>query len=252
MTTKYFKNFDIVGYRFGDNESPVLFNNLSQYVDIIDDLKNNLTFYNKYTIPSGERPDTLSYKLYGTTDYYWTFFMMNDHVRISGWPVPSYRLLDIAKQKYPYRVVTTNTDFSNLFPIGQVVTGTTSGTTGTVIRKIPDMGQLVIDTGGEPNVTNFGTTEVLQYFDADGNAQSITLVKESEQYNAIHHYEDADGLWQDLTLFDFDNPNVLWTPITYRDRLETRNDELKEIIILRPDVINSVVTEFNTFLKQTV
>jgi hypothetical protein len=90
MSTKYFKDIGVVNYRFGDNESSVLFNNLTQYIDVIDGLKDNISFYNKYTIVSGDRPDTLSYKLYGTTDYYWTFFLLNDHIRLSGWPVPTY------------------------------------------------------------------------------------------------------------------------------------------------------------------
>ena len=149
---KYFNtNFPTVAYSFGDNESPVLFNNLSAYVDIVDQIKDNVAFYNKYTIQAGDRPDTLSFKLYDTVDYYWTFFLMNDHLRISGWPIPNYDILETAKSKYPYRMVTTNTDISTTFPIGQTVSGNTSGTTGVIKRKISELGQLVIDTGDEPN-----------------------------------------------------------------------------------------------------
>jgi hypothetical protein len=252
MTTKYFSNFSLVNYRFGDNEDPVFFNKLNQYVDLIDSVKNELTFYNKYTVTSGESADTLSYKLYGTTDYYWTFYLMNDHVRISGWPIASYDILDIAKEKYPYRMVTTNGNISENFPVGQTVIGQTSGTTGTIVRKIPDLGQMVIDTGEEPNTTNFGQTEIVSYTDPDGNLQTITLIKESTQYDAVHHYEDADGVWQDLTIYDFGSSSSSWTPVTYRDRLETKNDELKEIIAIRPDAIEKIVSEFNTFMKQRV
>ena len=247
----YFDNFGIVSYRFGDNESPVLFNNLTAYVDVIDQIKENVAFYNKYTISAGERPDTLSYKLYGTPDYYWTFYMMNNHIRESGWPVDSYDMLSIAKSKYPYRVVTTNTNLTGIFPVGQSVTGVTSTTTGTVIRRITDMGQLVIDTGEEPNTTNFGSTELIRYTDADGNIQSLTAIAESEQYNAIHHYEDANGVHQDLTIYDFGNPSSSWTAVTYRDRLERKNDELKEIIVLKSDVVNQVAGEFAKFHRES-
>ena len=253
MSTKYFKDMEIVNYRFGDNESSVLFNNLTQYIDIIDGLKDNISFYNKYTIVSGDRPDTLSYKLYGTTDYYWTFFLLNDHIRLSGWPVATYDILEQAKSKYPYRTVTTNTDISTSFPVGQVVTGVTSGTVGTIIKRNLDMGQLIIDTGEEPNTTNFGSTEQITYISVeDGETFTATLVKESEQYNSVHHYEDANGVYQDLTLFDFANPSPTWTAVTYRDRLERRNDELKEINVLKPDVVTKVVSEFNNFKKQRV
>ena len=248
---KYFNtNFPTVAYSFGDNESPVLFNNLSAYVDIVDQIKDNVAFYNKYTIQAGDRPDTLSFKLYDTVDYYWTFFLMNDHLRISGWPIPNYDILETAKSKYPYRMVTTNTDISTTFPIGQTVSGNTSGTTGVVKRKILELGQLVIDTGDEPNTINFGSTEVISYTDTDGNLQTLTAIKESEQYNAVHHYEDTNGVQQDITLFDFGNPSTSLLPVTYRDRLETRNEELKEIIVLRPDAVVQVVSEFNKLMRQ--
>ena len=38
-------------------------------------------------------------------------------------------------------------------------------------------------------------------------------------------------------------------PVTYRDRLESRNDELKTIIVIRPDSIDKVVSDFNKALK---
>ena len=80
----YFKNFNTVNYRFGDNEKSNIFKNISQYVDLIDQVKSNVAFYQKYTIVSGERPDTLSYELYGTPEFYWTFYLMNDDIRESG------------------------------------------------------------------------------------------------------------------------------------------------------------------------
>jgi len=248
--SNYFRNFGIVTYRFGNGLDPVLFNDLTAYVDLIDQIIENVSFYNKYTIQAGERPDTLSYKLYGTTDYYWTFFLLNDHVRLSGWPIASYDILSEAKKKYPFRMVTTNTNLTNIFPIGQTVRGVISGTSGTIIRKIPDLGQLVIDTGEEPNTTAFSANELLTYTDVEGNLQTLQTIAESEQYNAVHHYEDADGVIQDVTLFDFGNPSSLLTPITYRNRIEKRNDSLKEIIVLKPDVVAKVAGEFFKFHQQ--
>ena len=250
MPTSYFKNFATIGYRFGDNELPVAFKQLSQYVSVLEETFNNATLFNEYTVVAGERPDTLSFKLYGTTDHYWTFFLMNEHLRESGWAIPSYDLLDEAKSRYPYRTVTTNTDVSANFPVGQVVTGASSGTTGTIIRKIPDLGQLVIDTGAEPNTDKFSSTENITYQDADGNIQSAVLIAESEQYNSVHHYEDADGVYQDLTLFDFGTVGASLTPVTYRDRIESRNDELKEIVVIKPSAIDGVSLQFKKLMKQ--
>ena len=130
--TKFFENFEFVQYSFGNREDPVLFNNITQYVDIIDKIKQEVSFLNKYTIVGGDRPDSLSQKLYGTTDHYWTFYLMNDDLRYSGWPVDTNGLLEAAISKYPNRTIVTADDIGALFPVGQVVEGTTSGTTGTI------------------------------------------------------------------------------------------------------------------------
>lgn len=243
----YFQNFQAVGYRFGDNEAPVLFDNLTQYVDIIDSMKDQISFYNKYTIVSGERPDTLSYELYGTTDYYWTFFLMNDHLRLSGWPVNTEDLLDIIKSKYPYQVITTSDDIANSFPVGQTVTGTPSGTTGKIIARRLDLGQLIIDTGGD----TFGdrsNNESISYTDAEGSLFRASVYGTSAQYNAVHHYEDTDGNHVDIDPHDQANIGSSLIPVTFRDRVEERNEELKEIVVLKTEVIERVVSEFNKSL----
>lgn len=247
MGTKYFRNFGLQAYRFGDNESPVLFNDLSQYVDIIDGLKDSVSFSTKHTIIAGDRPDTLSYKLYGTTDYYWTFYLMNDHIRESGWPIDQPHLFKEMTERYPHRTVTSNDVLAVDFTVGTTVTGSVSGTVGTILKRDLDMGQLVIETVDDKA---FSSGEFIQYTATDGAFYRAQLIAESAQYNAIHHYEDANGVRQDLPLYDFGNPDVSWTAVTYRDRVESRNDELKQIAVLKPSVIERVVSEFNNFHKQ--
>ena len=135
---------------------------------------------------------------------------------------------------------------TGIFPKGQSVRGISSNTTGTVVLKIPELGQVVINTGGDA----FQSSELISYTDTDGAIQQLTTIAESEQYNAVHHYEDAAGVTQDVTLFDFGNPGSSLTPITYRNRLERRNDSLKEITVLKPDVVAKVAGEFFKFHQQ--
>lgn len=245
-TSKYFRPFDIVRYNFGDNESPVFMSDLTQYVDLIDQIKDNTSFYNKYTIVSGERPDTLAYELYESTDHYWTFFLLNDHIRESGWPIADNEILEYAKLRWPNRVTTTEIDFGKTFPVGSIVTGQTSGTVGTVIKRNLDMGQLVIDTVGN---NNYGDTEIISYQEADGSNITMRLVQESEQYNAAHHYEDADGNYTDIDPHDDATPSAL-IPITNVNRLRLRNEQLKQIIVLKPDALASVTGEFKKLMRQ--
>ena len=42
-----------------------------------------------YNIKDGERPDIVSQRLYSSTNYYWTFFLINDslHDGLGSWPM---------------------------------------------------------------------------------------------------------------------------------------------------------------------
>lgn len=56
----------------------------------IDDLapKEDTKLYRFIQIDENERPDTVSFRLYGTDKYYWLFFFINDHLRegFNRWP----------------------------------------------------------------------------------------------------------------------------------------------------------------------
>ena len=243
----YFKNFRFAEYKFGDNTDIDLFNNITQYVDLIDQVRNNISFTEKYNILSGDRPDVVSHKLYGTMDYYWTFYLMNEHVRLSGWPLNNDEILDQLKSKYPNRVLTTTSEIGALFPVGQVIEGQSSSAIGEIVKRNLDLGQLFVKlTQG----TKFTAGETISYVDTSATGsptRTLSITGETEQYNAIHHYED-NGVQVDID--PFSGPGVSLTPITYRDRLESRNDALKEIVVIRPEQITAIVSEFQRFLKQ--
>ena len=249
MSTQFFKNFELLPYSFGNDEDPVLFNNLTQYVDIIDKLKQEVAFLNRYTIVGGDRPDTLSFKLYGTTDYYWTFYLMNDDLRYSGWPVDTSSLLDVAKSKYPNRTLTIDTQLIGaLFPVGQEIQGDGSGTVGTIVKRRLDFGQLIVKT---TNDNKFNQGETISYTEADGTIRTLSTTKEEDQYNSVHHFENTSG--EEVDIFDnngIPNQTSGLIPITFRDRMEAKNDSLKQIIVIRPDSIDTIVSEFNRTLKQ--
>ena len=81
---RYMQQLHAILYKFGNETKPVFFPELNAYVDILDQLKVDQSFYEDYTILSGDRPDIVSNKLYNNPDYYWTFYMLNDHLRESG------------------------------------------------------------------------------------------------------------------------------------------------------------------------
>ena len=93
----YFNNLNKVLYEFGDEVTSSVFQNLTLYADMIDDLKDASSFHEKYTIQQGERPDQVSLKFYDTTEHYWTFYLLNDHIRLQGWPLSSRKLEEKVK-----------------------------------------------------------------------------------------------------------------------------------------------------------
>jgi hypothetical protein len=164
-----FRNFKPVLYKFGNEDKFALFTNLTQYVDLIDDIKSRNLFLADYTIPANERPDQVSFRLYGTTDYYWTFFLVNDHLRENGWPLTLNEVHTAAQKRYPHRLVTVKLlqpdvidyyDENNIpifrsklvgtapdqFEVGAVVEGNVSGTRGIIIKRDLSLGTFVIDT----------------------------------------------------------------------------------------------------------
>ena len=74
----YFKDVEKLTYKFGDEPDKVVFQNLSAYADVVDQIKNDLTFANDHTIQEGFRADQVSIQLYETPLHYWTFYLLND------------------------------------------------------------------------------------------------------------------------------------------------------------------------------
>ena len=238
--SRCFESFPLIRYSFGDKENASLFQNLSSYVDIIDDIKDDASFYEKFTIEEYERPDTLSYKLYGTTDYYWTFFLLNEHLKVSGWPLSNKDLLAKASVDYPNHIITTEDPIGSTFLPGETVTGLISGATGIVIKRYLDLGQIVINTAD-----NYTAGERIRTSADDFTY--ITSLRTTDQYDAIHHYEDPAGNWVDIDPYD-QIISAGTIPVTYFDRMISTNNELKSIKILKNTVAPQIASSFKRSL----
>ena len=238
--SSFFRNFPIITYTFGNETDRVLFENISVYIKIIDKLKDNIAFYETEFINDFERPDTLSNKLYGTTDYYWTFYYLNDDVRESGWPLAELEIQEKLKADYPHRTIVTQTPIASAIKVGDTVVGQTSGSTGTVIKKFIDLGQVVVKC---PD--NFAVGELV--VPNNRIADTITVSSEGVQYDSVHHYENSSGEYVDI---DPLSPSLGGlTPITYSNRVYAKNDALREIKVMKPNVAAQVQAEYNRLLK---
>lgn len=85
----FFKQFPVISY---NTLSDGIINDvidIFRHVDVNEVLIDNASTYTFYEIKDGERPDTVSSRLYGTPDYYWTFFVTNDSLKsgLNSWPM---------------------------------------------------------------------------------------------------------------------------------------------------------------------
>ena len=105
--SNYFENFPVVDYRFGNERTFTQFQHIGTAVDILEQVRQFEVYYLNLEIQNGERPDQLSYRLYDTPNYYWTFFLLNDHLRTTGWPIRDADVWPKAQEYYPNTVLQT-------------------------------------------------------------------------------------------------------------------------------------------------
>ena len=240
----YFNNFPRTLYRFGDETNTNLFQDLSSYVEIFDAVKDNLSAYTYYYVQDRERPDQVSFKLYGTTDYYWTFFAINDNIREQGWPLSNRELYNKALKDFPNKVIVTRSPLASIFKVGQTVQGLTSGATATVEHRHIELGHFVISN----IVGTFQVGETLVSTNSSNVVENTVIHSIVDEYLSPHHYEDENGLY-----VDFDptvGPGAQLTEVTHLDRYNRVNDALKQIKVLKANVITQVYDAFNDALRR--
>lgn len=219
---------------------------LVEFVDIFRtvrpkaSIKDDLLLYSKYTIQDGERPDHLSQKFYGSPDYYWTFFMVNENlVNIhTDWPLSRKEFDVMVKSKYDGYVLTTTEDISSVFTKGETVKGLISGATATLTSK-------------DCNTNILRLTNVVGQFRANETIRGltsediITITGQTEFYNATRHYIDSDG---NITHKDA----ITATEVTYYEYEKELNDKKAEIRVIRPAYIIKVAQQFFKQINPTV
>jgi hypothetical protein len=82
--------------------STILMNDLTAFADITDAWRKDATVQIPYTVRDGELPHMISYRLYGSVEYWWTILMMNNIYDFDNqWPRSYEQLNDYIAVKYP-------------------------------------------------------------------------------------------------------------------------------------------------------
>lgn len=240
--SNYFKDFPKVLYKFGSNEQPVYFQKLSKYADVVDTLKDKVSAYIEYEIRDFDRPDTLAYRLYGKSEYEWTFFLMNDRLKETGWPMTQTDLYNYAVNDAFTGYVAT-LDVSTIDSVAQyagiLTQGSTieltGGSTGTIEKA--DLLNKQVYIVSDSDLTQSAIDMVV-----DGTT-TVALTQIVNEYNAVHHYINDSDEWLDAF-----TSGAGKLPVTNLEHLVNENDLSKRIRIIKKQNIESVVSEFKRML----
>jgi hypothetical protein len=234
---RYFKYFPKLQYDLDANGQTRTIVDTFRFAKIVTDFKDDITFYRFYDIQEGERPDHVSQKLYGTPNYYWTFFLCNSELKSleNDWPVESNELEEKLKHKYPNKVLTINTnDFHSKFEVNETINGLISGASATYITKDSNKGFITIK-----NVTGtFSNGEIIQ---GQTSSDTATIGTQINELQAPHHYE-KDG-------FHVTRGTAGSSEVTNLQYEQGVNDGKKKIKVIRPELISDVASQFRSIVS---
>jgi hypothetical protein len=239
----YFRHFPVVNYKFGDTNIEATIENIAIYADVLDQIANATTAYEDYYIQNGQRMDQVTLDLYDAPDYMFTILLLNPTLRECGWPVSEDTAYNDAISKYTHKVITVRNTLTDKMAVGQTISGLNSGASDVITHRRLDLGQIWVEGGS----VSFVNGETITSQNAQNQFETATIVSAQNQYNAVHHYENADKEWVDID--PRVGPGAQVTPITYLDFYMSKNEELKNIRVIKASIINDVVESFFEAIK---
>lgn len=276
----FFKQFPKIQYDFERNGVITNVVNIYRSVRPLREFIDNSSAYTFYEIKNGERPDIVSQRLYDNPNYYWTFFVINDdlHDGTRAWPMSQEDLFDYMEKEYEGYAITTNptivrntdgiiTSFQDslagsvpnvsdgAFTLGETITGSISGFSGTLTKKNVDMNQLIIQEVnsnaplGDPNAIS-GGTELLV---GSKSGDSVGTYQAFKYAEAPHHYfttGDKEERYQ--TNGEFIQGGEASGTLSYktnRSYVNELNEKRSKIRVIDPTYIDRFVDEFERLLN---
>lgn len=242
---RYFQNFPRTDYKFGDEFINIgggdavfeITQDISAYVDLIDNVRSNASFYSKYNILENDRPDVVSQKIYGTPAYHWTFYIMNDNIRQFGWPLTNVQLEKKVKRDFPHKFIETRDSLTGTFLPGERAVGSQSSASGVILRRNLEHGIIFVDS-----INNFIKGESVSNVSSANTTSSVVISSTGDEYLAPRYYLDGSGLQVDID--PAVGPGSQLTEVTNIDHYVLENEKLKTISVIRPDVITSIVGSY--------
>ncbi len=269
----FFKLFPEVDYDLNRDGSLMkmvnIFRSIRPYQNAIDDP----SLYTYYNIKNGERPDIISQQLYGTTEFYWTFFVINDflHDGYKVWPLSQEKIVDYIAEEYAGFVITTRIAFDandvvkdnhtlvGKFQLGETIRGATSGAEGTLFKKDIDMNQLVVrSTNNIPYIGDVpADNDLFETIKGLTTEDEVISYRVYKYETAPHHYfiKDADGIEREYTNRSFidtteSTPENDLSFVSNRQYVYDLNEKRSKIRVINPKHIGRFVEAFENLLNE--
>tara|TARA_Y100001937_G_scaffold73874_1_gene100541 strand:+ start:310 stop:843 length:534 start_codon:yes stop_codon:yes gene_type:complete len=97
----YFTKFPKLLYSLKDDNNFKLIPDIFRRIKVRNKIKDNISLLDKYDVSEGETPETVAFKIYGSTDYFWIVCLMNNIVnRFYDWPLPEFAFQRFLEDKY--------------------------------------------------------------------------------------------------------------------------------------------------------
>tara|TARA_B100000900_G_scaffold56651_1_gene42362 strand:+ start:296 stop:835 length:540 start_codon:yes stop_codon:yes gene_type:complete len=98
---KYFETFPNRLYDINNDGNLKLVKDIFRRMKVREGIKDNMALMSTYDVQDGDTPEIISYKHFGTTDYFWVICYMNDITdRFYDWPLTFSAFEEYVKQKY--------------------------------------------------------------------------------------------------------------------------------------------------------
>jgi hypothetical protein len=256
----FFRKFPLTSYQTDvkdPNAQQVvvdLFRGIKVDIDRID----NANAYHLYEIQDGMRPDQISFELYETPEYFWTFFLINEHLRngLHNWPKSYSQLTEYANNKYQRKVITPvivgdGLGEGHLVGLFDLQVGETlSNISGTASAKVEKIDVLL----NQIHITMINGTFAAS--DQLISSASNTVIRNSTQYkytivdeiNAAHHYIDTSGNVIARIPFSTTDTNT-YIPVTNLQYEEDENDKYTSIRVLTPSMVDIFAETYKTVIN---
>ena len=97
----YFTKFPKLLYDIKQDGNVKLVTDIFRRIKVREKIRDNISLLDKYDVGEGETPETVAFKVYGDTSYFWIICLMNNIVnRYYDWPLPEVMFQQYVADKY--------------------------------------------------------------------------------------------------------------------------------------------------------